>query len=50
MIDGENCIAVSAEKNENIYELKERIGKLMPSDDGKTLVDGIMSAGDTAVL
>ena len=50
VIDGENCIAVSAEKNENIYELKERIGKLMPSDDGKTLVDGIMSAGDTAVL
>lgn len=50
VVDGENCIAVSAEKNENIYELKERIGKLMPSDDGKTLVDGIMSAGDTAVL
>lgn len=50
VIDGENCIAVSAEKNENIYELKERIGKLMLSDDGKTLVDGIMSAGDTAVL
>ena len=50
MINGENCIAVSAEKNGNIYELKERIGKLMPSDDGKTLVDGIMSAGDTAVL
>ena len=50
VIDGENCIAVSAEKNEDIYELKERIGKLMPSDDGKTLVDGIMSAGDTAVL
>ena len=50
VIDGENCIAVSAEKNENIYELKERTGKLMPSDDGKTLVDGIMSAGDTAVL
>ena len=50
VIDGENCIAVSAEKNVNIYELKERIGKLMPSDDGKTLVDGIMSAGDTAVL
>ena len=50
VIDGENCIALSAEKNENIYELKERIGKLMPSDDGKTLVDGIMSAGDTAVL
>ena len=50
VIDGENCVAVSAEKNENIYELKERIGKLMPSDDGKTLVDGIMSAGDTAVL
>ena len=50
VIDGENCIAVSAEKNKNIYELKERIGKLMPSDDGKTLVDGIMSAGDTAVL
>ena len=50
VIDGENCIAVSAEKNENIYELKKRIGKLMPSDDGKTLVDGIMSAGDTAVL
>ena len=50
VIEGENCIAVSAEKNENIYELKERIGKLMPSDDGKTLVDGIMSAGDTAVL
>lgn len=50
VIDGENCIAVSAEKNENIYELKERIGKLMPSDDGKMLVDGIMSAGDTAVL
>ena len=50
VIDGENCIAVSAEKNENIYELKERIGKLMPSDYGKTLVDGIMSAGDTAVL
>ena len=50
VIDGENCIAVSAEKNENIYELKERIGKLMPSDDGKTLVDGIMSARDTAVL
>ncbi len=50
VIDGENCIAVSAEKNENIYELKERIGKLMTSDDGKTLVDGIMSAGDTAVL
>lgn len=50
VIDGENCIAVSAEKNENIYELKERIGKLMPSDEGKTLVDGIMSAGDTAVL
>ena len=50
VIDGENCIAVSAEKNENIYELKERSGKLMPSDDGKTLVDGIMSAGDTAVL
>ena len=50
VIDGENCIAVSAENNGNIYELKERIGKLMPSDDGKTLVDGIMSAGDTAVL
>ena len=50
VIDGENCISVSAEKNGNIYELKERIGKLMPSDDGKTLVDGIMSAGDTAVL
>ncbi len=50
VIEGENCISVSAEKNGNIYELKERIGKLMPSDDGKTLVDGIMSAGDTAVL
>lgn len=50
VIDGENCISVSAEKNGNIYELKERIGKLMPSDDGKTLVDEIMSAGDTAVL
>ena len=50
VIDGENCISVSAETGGNIYELKERIGKLMPSDDGKTLVDGIMSAGDTAVL
>ena len=50
VIDGENCISVSAETDGNIYELKERIGKLMPSDDGKTLVDGIMDAGDTAVL
>lgn len=50
VIDGENCISVSAETGGNIYELKERIGKLMPSDDGKTIVDGIMSAGDTAVL
>lgn len=49
-IDGENCIAVSAEAGANVNELKERLGKLMPDDDGKTLIDGIMSGGDTAVL
>lgn len=49
-IEGENCIAVSAENGSNIYALKERIGKLMPAEDGKTLVEGIMDAGDTAVL
>ena len=49
-VDGENCISVSAESGSNVHALKERIGKLMPTDDGKTLVDGIMDAGDTAVL
>ena len=32
-IEGENCIAVSAENGSNIYALKERIGKLMPAED-----------------
>ncbi len=50
VIDGENCISVSARSGANVNELKERLGKLMPEDDGKTLIDGIMSSGDTAVL
>jgi len=44
-------IYVSAVKNEGIYELKERIARLVPTDDlTKRLVGDLLSPGDVAVM
>lgn len=48
--DDEPCISVSSENGTNINELKERIARLIPQTEEKSIVDGIMEAGDTAVL
>lgn len=48
--EGESCIAVSAKTGANVFELKEKIGALVPADNKKSLVDGIVGAGETAVL
>lgn len=46
----EPCISVSSQNGTNINELKERIARLIPQTEEKSIVDGIMEAGDTAVL
>lgn len=47
----ENAIAVSAKTGENIYELKERIGKLIRQENsGKRIVGDLLSPSDIAVL
>ena len=47
----ENSIAVSAKTGENIYELKERIGKLIRQESsGKRIVGDLLSPSDIAVL
>ena len=48
---GENEIAVSAVKGENIYELKEMIARLTKREgDEKVLVGDLLSEGDLVVL
>ncbi len=46
----ENSISVSANNGNNINELKERVAGLMPKETEKSIVGGIMEAGDTAIL
>lgn len=46
-----DTVYVSASTGENIYELKERIGRLAPSEDtSKTLVGDLLEPNDIAVL
>lgn len=54
-IDSEKCgsdnlIRVSAKNGTNIFELKEKISALVPEEEKKSLIDGIVDAGETAVL
>lgn len=49
-IGADSCIRVSAKNGTNIFELKERIAALVPEEAKKSLVDGIVEAGETAVL
>ena len=47
----ENSISVSAKTGENIYALKERIGRLVPQGgSGKRIVGDLLSPSDIAVL
>lgn len=46
----ENHLFVSALTGENIYELKERLGKLSPEGNEPPLVGDLLKTGDTAVL
>lgn len=47
----EDSVAVSAKTGENIYELKERISKLIPQESsGKRIVGDLLSPSDIAVL
>lgn len=46
----ENTISVSAGSGKNIIELKERVAGLIPKEEEKSIVGGIMDAGDTAIL
>lgn len=47
----EDSIFVSAKTGENIYALKERIGKLIPQENsGKRIVGDLLSPSDIAVL
>lgn len=49
--DEENTISVSAATGENIYELKERIGKLVPKGDtDRVIVRDILQPHDFVVL
>jgi len=49
--DSEDSIYVSAEQKIKIFELKERIGKLIPDEeDGKRLIGDLLSPSDIAVL
>lgn len=51
MEDEENTISVSAATGQNIYELKELIGKLSPKeDDSRKIVSDILQQGDFVVL
>lgn len=46
----ENEIYVSAEKKSGIYELKEKLAHLVPSDDDRHLVADLIRPGDIVVL
>lgn len=49
--DSEDSIYVSAEQKIKIFELKERIGKLIPNEEeGKRLIGDLLSPSDIAVL
>ena len=47
---GENEIYVSAKDKTGIYELKERIARLVKSNDEKPLVGDLLQKGDTVLL
>lgn len=50
-LDEEHCLYVSALKDVNIHELKERIGRMIPESDGKTrLIGDLLQPDDLAVL
>lgn len=49
--EGENTISVSAKTGQNIYELKERIAALVPSEDmTRKIVGDLLEPNDFAVL
>ena len=51
MEEGKDTISVSAATGQNIYELKERIGRLAPKeDDSRKIVRDILKPGDFVVL
>ena len=51
MEEGKDTISVSAATGQNIYELKERIGRLAPKeDDSRKVVRDILKPGDFVVL
>lgn len=50
IFEDEKSICVSAEKNINIFRLKEKIGRLKAGDSGKKITEGLISSGDTALL
>lgn len=45
-----SLMIVSAKNGEGIYELKERLGSLRPRAEEKSLLEGLVRAGDTVVL
>ncbi len=46
----ENSIYVSAATGDNIFELKERLGRLAPKEDNRALVGDLVGEGKAAVL
>ena len=49
--DAENTISVSAATGQNIYELKERLGRLAPKEDeSRKIVSDILAPNDFVVL
>lgn len=48
--DDENVIYVSAFSGQNINELKEKIAHLVPSENDKSILGDIISAGDKIIL
>ncbi len=48
--EGREFLAVSAVTGENIFELKERLARLLPQGDEKPLVSDLLAPGELAVL
>lgn len=46
----DNTIYVSARANKNIYELKERLGKIAPANDDKHIISDLIESSSIAVL
>lgn len=49
-LSDDNCLYVSAKTGENIYELKERISKLIPTSLPKPIVSDLIEEGSVCVL